>query len=532
MIIGFNILNLKSRCVIAAIAQFAVKSPDKTALQGNDSALSYAALAVAIEQTTQKLEHAAARVLGIAMDNSPAWAIIDLAAMQLSLPVVPLPKFFSAEQMIHAMDDAGINVLLSDQPILFEQLLGVFSTNGKPHDIKILHKTQYLVGDKVLTEFTLSVKNASELPICKALPTNTAKITYTSGTTGKPKGVCLDAHALNQVALSLLQTTDATSTDRHLSILPLSTLLENVAGLYVPLLAGATTTLLPAAHVGLTGATGLNIPTMMAALNTSRATTTVLTPELLTALVSAIEAGCQKPPYLRFVAVGGASVAPQLLNRAVQVGLPVYEGYGLSECASVVALNTPLSNKSGSVGKPLPHVTVKFAEDGEILVKGACLLGYASDTNIESNAQNIQYWPTGDIGHLDDEGYLYITARKKNQFITSFGRNVAPEWVERELTLSHFIAQAAIFGEARPWNIAVILPAKNATLAEVNDSIAEINQTLPDYARVSQWLLADAPFTPQNDQLTANGRLRRDVIWQQYQPRINEKYKEQVYAVL
>lgn len=516
MSIGFSFLNLNSQSTIAAITQFAVNTPNQTALQGSGIALSYVELVDAIENVAQKLSGTTTKALGMAMDNSLAWAVVDLAAMRLNLPVVPLPYFFSAEQMIHAMDDAGVNVLLSDQPILLEQILS-------SHGIEILNKTQYLVCDKVLTEFTLSVKKSCLLPI------GTTKITYTSGTTGKPKGVCLGSLALNQVALSLLQATEASSTDRHLSILPLSTLLENIAGLYVPLLAGATAVLLPAAHVGLSGSTGLDISAMMTALSASKATTTVLTPELLTALVSAIEAGYPKPPCLRFVAVGGASVSPQLLRRASAVGLPVYEGYGLSECASVVALNTPLNSRMGSVGKPLPHVAIKFAEDSEILVKGACLLGYASNAN---NAQNIQYWPTGDIGHLDDEGYLYITARKKNQFITSFGRNVAPEWVERELTLSPFIAQAAIFGEALPWNVAVIWPAKNATPAQVDVGIAEINRTLPDYARVSQWLFADAPFSPQNGQLTANGRLRRDVIWQHYQHRINEKYKEQVYAVL
>jgi long-subunit acyl-CoA synthetase (AMP-forming) len=174
-------------------------------------------------------------------------------------------------------------------------------------------------------------------------------------------------------------------------------------------------------------------------------------------------------------------------------------------------------------------VDIKFSSDGEILVKGASLLGYTGDTN---NEQCAEYFPTGDIGHFDDDGYLYITARKKNQFITSFGRNVAPEWVERELTMSPFIAQAAVFGEARPWNVAIIVPAKNAIPAEVDMSIAEINQSLPDYARVSQWILAEAPFSPQNNQLTSNGRIRRINIWQQYQQRINEKYKEQSYAVL
>lgn len=521
---GLNMLNFNDQSVIGAIDSFAAKTPNKTALQGKVSegrngALSYADLAMSIELTTYKLNHAGAKVLGIAMDNSPAWAIVDLAAMQLGLPVVPLPYFFSAEQIIHAIDDAGINVVLSDQPVLFGKILSA-------HGMEILDEMQCLVGDKVLTVFILADNNAS------VLPASTAKITYTSGTTGKPKGVCLDTCAFHQVAMSLLEATEASSADRHLSVLPLSTLLENIAGLYLPLMVGATTTLLPAEQVGLTGATGLNISTMMAALNASKATTTVLTPELLAALVSAIEVGYPKPACLRYVAVGGASVAPQLLRRAEAVGLPVYEGYGLSECASVVALNTPISNTLGSVGKPLPHVDIKFAEDGEILVKGACLLGYTgeldntSSTSVSQNPHPIDYWSTGDIGHFDDEGYLYITARKKNQFITSFGRNVAPEWVERELTQSPFIAQVALFGEARPWNVAVIFPAINTSSAEIDASIAEINQTLPDYARVSQWLLADTPFTPQNGQLTANGRLRRDVIWQHYQERINGKYNE------
>lgn len=512
-------LNLTTSTVVKAITRYAHDTPDKTALQGDAGSLNYADLASAIEQMAIKLHSHTHKVLAIAIDNSIAWAIIDLAAMQLNLPTVPLPYFFSSEQILHALNDATVDVLVTDQPHLFEQLL---NENGK----RIARKIQYRVSDKIITQFDLSTHSTS------ALPEHTAKITYTSGTTGKPKGVCLDSKALHQVALSLLQATAADATDKHLSILPLSTLLENIAGLYVPLMAGATTTLLSADKVGLTGASGLNVAMMMEAFSTAKATTTVLTPELLNGLISAIEAGYSKPPYLRFVAVGGASVAPQLLNRAAQVGLPVYEGYGLSECASVVALNTQQQQKLGSVGKPLAHAQIKFAEDGEILVKGASLLGYANTTLSTNEIQNRPYWPTGDIGHLDDEGYLYITARKKNQFITSFGRNVAPEWVERELTLSPAIAQAAIFGEARPWNIAVILPAKNANAADIDSSIAEINQSLPDYARVRLWLLADAPFTPKNNQLTANGRLRRNEIWQHYHERINEKYEDQAYEVL
>ncbi|MBX9705193.1 MAG: AMP-binding protein, partial [Gammaproteobacteria bacterium] len=257
--------------VLNAISHFSVHSPNKVALQGRATeALTYGELAVSIELVTYRLNKALVKVLGLAMDNSPAWAIADLAAMELNLPVVPLPYFFSAEQTIHAIDDAGINVVLSDQPILFKQML---DECGK----KILQEKQYLIEDKIVTEFTLDTKNIHELP------KDTAKITYTSGTTGKPKGVCLDLLTLNRVALSLLDATKAMPTDRHLSILPLSTLLENIAGLYVPLLAGATAILMPSAQVGLSGATGLNIAAMMEALSASRATTTVLTPELLNA---------------------------------------------------------------------------------------------------------------------------------------------------------------------------------------------------------------------------------------------------------
>jgi len=241
-----------------------------------------------------------------------------------------------------------------------------------------------------------------------------------------------------------------------------------------------------------------------------------------------VEAGFARPADLRFIAVGGASVSPRLLERARAVGLPVYEGYGLSECSSVVAVNTEEDNRPGTVGKPLPHTEIKLADDGDILVRGACLLGYATEPARLQDG----FWPTGDIGYLDEMGYLHITGRKKNIFITSFGRNVAPEWVERELTLSPAIMQAAVFGEARPWNAGVIVAAPQVSTADVDLAIAEVNSHLPEYARVHAWIPASAPFMPQNGQLTANGRLRRDTIWQAYQNRINALYEESRDAVL
>ncbi len=497
--------------IIETITRQGKEQPDASALAGDRHSLTYRELAAAIEQASAQLCAVSAGATGLALDNSPLWAVLDLAGLNAGKAIVPLPLFFSVEQIAHSIRDAGITCILTDQPGQYRKLLAA-------------------AGIGIETAFTHTVNGMtfSEIRLrgiaARPLPAGTIKVTYTSGTTGHPKGVCLSADALHQVASSLLAATRGMTTDRHVSVLPLATLLENLAGVYVPLMAGATCHLLPLATVGLSGAAGLDVKKMLAALIECRATTTILTPQLLHAMVAAIEAGHPAPQQLRFVAIGGAPVAPRLLERAAALGLPVYEGYGLSECASVVALNTASERLAGSVGKPLPHARLRFADDGEILVAGATLLGYTGGEPLQAD----EYWPTGDIGHLDEQGFLHLTGRKKNIFITSFGRNVSPEWVERELTLHPAIAQAAVFGEARPWNVAVIVPRGNTpeTIEAVNLAIAEANSVLPDYAQIKYWLPAQTPFLPQNGQLTANGRLKREAIWTLHQTAIEQLYKE------
>ena len=490
--------------IIPALSQRCEQQPDAPALVGEHYSLSYRELNRAIEHTAALLSTFTDQTIGLALDNSPLWAVLDLAGLASGKAIIPLPFFFSAEQIIHSLRDAGISCILTDQPELFVQIL---TAAGIAAEIR----THVISGQEV-SEIRLR-----SLPAI-TLPQGTVKVTYTSGTTGHPKGVCLSEAALHQVAASLLTATGGQPADQHVSILPLSTLLENLAGVYVPLLAGATCHLLPLATVGLSGSSGLDVQKMLGTLIRHQATTTILTPQLLHALIAAIEAGHPKPSHLRFVAIGGASVSERLLLRAEALGIPVFEGYGLSECASVVSLNTEKSRRIGSVGIPLPHTRLKFAEDGEILVSGATLLGYIGGDAVPD------YWPTGDIGHLDEQGFLHLSGRKKNIFITSFGRNVSPEWVERELTLHPAIAQAAVFGEARPWNVALIVPRGNATATQIEQAIADANLVLPDYARVKCWLKADTPFLPQNGQLTANGRLKREAIYAQYHTAIDDLY--------
>jgi long-subunit acyl-CoA synthetase (AMP-forming) len=410
---------------------------------------------------------------------------------------------------VHALRDAGAAWLLTDRPAFYEALL-------REHGMSAERRPDVELASVRVARFALHTGSTH------SLPRGTAKITYTSGTTGTPKGVCLGLPAMTAVASSLVQAAELTRHDRHLAVLPLATLLENVAGLYAALIAGACTVLLPLAEVG-ANESGYRPERLVHALEMERATTAITVPELLSGLCSTIERSGTAPSALRFVAVGGARVSMETLQRAAALGLPVYEGYGLSECSSVVALNTPAAYRTGSVGRPLPHARIHIDDTGEIHVAGATLIAYAG-----SIAAHREWYATGDVGYMDADGYLYVAARKKNIFITSYGRNVAPEWIESELTASDAIAQAWVYGESRPWNVAVITPAANAGKSSVASALAAANQRLPAYARVNRWVRAKEPFSAANGQLTANGRLRREALLAAYRPLLEKIYRETI----
>jgi long-chain acyl-CoA synthetase len=500
--------------VISALAGHAGSQPARCAISDSRQTLSYGSLHAAVSIVSAQLREDRCGTVALALENSPAWIISDLAALANKLPCVPLPPFFTATQQSHALRNAGADWLLTDRPDFYAALL-------QQQSIPATRVDDIELGGIVIAQFRLSNPPAR-------LPPGTVKITYTSGTTGTPKGACLSAAAMENVARNLAAATGMTPVDRHLCLLPLATLLENVGGVYAPLLSGAC--MVPSAGRQATDASTIsgNYGAALAGmLNAAQATTAIMIPQMLHALVAAIEAGTPRPATLRFLAVGGARVPPALLARAASAGLPVFEGYGLSECASVVTLNTAADHRTGSVGRPLPHVGIAFADDGEILVRGAGFLGYAGDC-----ATAREPWHTGDLGRLDTEGFLHLTGRKKDLFITSFGRNVAPDWVESELALQPAIAQAWVHGEARPWNAAVIVARAGATAQDVSTAIVAANRNLPGYAQVRHWLPADEPFSCENGELTTNGRIRRAVIAARYAPHLDRLYLEQACEFL
>ncbi|TDR56971.1 long-subunit acyl-CoA synthetase (AMP-forming) [Halomonas ventosae] len=462
--------------LLARLARHAADGPGRPALDDGHRRVTFAALPAEVEARRQRLAAAGAERVALALDNGIDWALWDLALLRDGRVAVPVPAFFSDAQRRHLVASAGLDAWIGPGA----EALG-FSAKRDP---------------------AIATRRVASPPVLHA---GTTRITFTSGTSGTPQGVCLDSLAPLTVAESLATVVEPLGIERHLAMLPLATLLENIGGLYVPLWLGATACLPAAAELGWQGASGFDPRRALAAIEAFRPHSLILVPQLLQALVTASP---EAPESLRFVAVGGARVAATLLESAWAGGWPVFEGYGLSECASVVCLNRPGEPARG-VGRPLPHARVRLATDGEVQVRGATMLGYLGEPAAGD------WYPSGDLGHWAGEA-LALDGRRREVFITAYGRNVDPQWVEGELCARPAIAQALVHGEALSANRALIVPASSdLDDARLAAAVAEANADLPDYARVQEWRRC-APFTPQNHQLTANGRLRRDAIHGRY----------------
>lgn len=484
---------------VDALARNARQRPEGRAIESADASYTHAQLLAEVERTAERLREANVQVLALAADNSPDWIVCDLAAHLAAAAVVPLPPFFSTQQIAHAIADSCADAIVFDG--FGASVLG-----------------RECVADCEQLSERLFISRVRE-PARRYSRYGSAKISYTSGTTGSPRGVALSWAAQNQVANSLVAVTGGLDLIRHTCILPLGVLLENIAGVYAPLIAGATVVCPSLREIGLAMSGAVDGSRLLDLLCETRASSVIVLPQILSALVDATEA--QKPPKdLQFVAVGGASTAQSLLQRAREHGLPVYEGYGLTECSSVVSINVPGADRVGSVGRPLPHARVRVADDGEIVVSGAVLDGY---TRGEAHAES--EFSTGDVGFVDADGFVYISGRKKNAFVSSFGRNVSPEWIESALNGFAAIEQAVVFGENRPWVVAVVTAAQGATAQQVDDAIRRANETLPDYARIGQWISSIESFCVDNEMLTPNGRYRRAEIFCRHESRIEACYE-------
>lgn len=453
--------------LVETLRRHAAENPARIAIEEPGSGeISYAELILDLAERAAQLEtaYAPGRPVALRLDHGLAEALLELALLEAGIPVLSLPSFFTAEQSRHAFTACGAQALYESSPL--RRADGTASAS---------------------------------VP----LPEGTARITFTSGSTGDPKGVCLSAEHMLEVASSVVDAVGMEHAGRHLALLPPGILLETIAGFFATLLAGGTYVCPAQALAGLADPFRPDFPAMASAVAEWRITSLILVPEYLAGLVGVMEATGLRLPLLTLVAVGGARVPPALIARARALGLPVRQGYGLTECASVVALEDASGDAPGSAGKPLRHMRARLADDGEIMLDGPMCLGTIGEPRLPGPLA------TGDVGRIDENGRLWIEGRKSNLIVTSFGRNVSPEWVEAALLAQPQIAQAMVHGDGLPAPEALLVPA--GPDVDLAAAVAAANATLPAYARVAHWREA-AHFTPHNGRLTGNGRLRRDAI--------------------
>lgn len=469
--------------VFEALRRQARNQPGAAAIRQGQRILTYARLLEDIEQVARQLGDHQPGAVGIYLDNGFEWIVIDLACHLAGITVVPLPWFFSPAQLDHACRDAGIDALVA----LDKETSGITGTGaaiplyrGASIHPLTMHSQQAVSGRY-----------------------KGGKVSYTSGTTGNPKGIYLADAFIGRACESIRDAIPAQRLSTHMSVLPYATLLENIAGIYIPLILGKTLYAESSEVIGLTASLSLNPQTLAGTFNRIQPASLILTPQLLEVFCSLSELQMINPASLQFVAVGGAHVTDTLVERARRCGIPAYEGYGLTEFASVALLNTPDHDRLGSAGKPLPGVSVSIADDGEIRLQ----------TRFEQDGESISHQVnTGDLGYIDDDGFVFVQGRKGNLIVLSTGRNVSPEWVEAELNTSPLIRQSFVFGEGQPALSALIVASDNIEPQKLQQEIERINQRLPSYARVRQWKLAQKPFSVFEQTLTPNGRLKRKNI--------------------
>jgi long-chain acyl-CoA synthetase len=335
--------------LLSNLACQASTNPDAIALQSGSISVSYETLFRDVERVAEQLRTHSIRRVGLFLDNSIDWVVIDLACALVKITVVPLPWFFSSQQLGYAVENAQLDSIVAQGVI--PKIPGVGGSSFNLYASCSLHK---------INQHSLKTGARARPP---------SKLSYTSGTTGTPKGIELSYDLIDKVCSSISELTSGLNINRHLSVLPYSTLLENICGIYAPLSQGVTVFSESAERLGLSSTLTVDPEQLASVINEIRPNSLILTPQLLKLLCVLVEMSQVDIQSLVFVAVGGARVGTSLLKRAQSLGIPVYEGYGLTEFGFVAMLNTPRDNRSNSVGKPLPHVRVSFAEEGEIILK-------------------------------------------------------------------------------------------------------------------------------------------------------------------
>ena len=445
--------------------------------------------------------------VAILSENRPEWAITDYACLTIRCADVPIYPTLPARQIEFILRDAGAKAVVVSSADQLAKIQEIRPRLGDLQHVIVMNADAVAGGPTIRFDALLERGAAAALPANEwrrdALavgPDDVATLIYTSGTTGDPKGVMLTHGNLTSNVVAGLGVLALRDTDECLSFLPLSHVFERMAGHYCMMQAG--TIINYATNIESVPAEMLEIrPTVMLSVPRlyEKIYARVLegatggSPVKRTIFRWARKVGETRAEYrmanrpvpkglelryrlahrlvfsklvarvggrLRFFVSGGAPLAAEIAKFFYAAGLPILEGYGLTETSPVIAVNTFEAIRLGSVGRPLPGVEVRIAPDGEILTRGPHVMkGYFGKPEATAETIDPDGWlHTGDIGVLDAEGFLRITDRKKDMIVTAGGKNIAPQPIENLVRTSKFVSNAVMLGDRRKFPIMLVVP--------------------------------------------------------------------------
>jgi long-chain acyl-CoA synthetase len=535
--------------------------------------------------------------IAILSENRPEWAIADYASLLVRAADVPVYPTLPARQIEYILRDSGAAAICVSTAAQLAKVREIRSQLPALRSVIVFDREA--AGPDVLSFEDLVSCGRTALPrhaswetdARQVQPDDLATIIYTSGTTGDPKGVMLSHGNITSNVVASLKAFTIDGDDDTISFLPLSHIFERMAGHYLMLYAGATI------------AYATNIDTVAAEMAEVRPTVMTAVPRFYEKIYGRVLDGALSGSVLkrriflwarrsgetwveyalsgrrvpagvafrrrlaerlvfsklqqrtggrmRFFISGGAPLNPDIAKFFHAAGLPILEGYGLTETSPVIAVNTFQHLKLGSVGRPIPGVEVKIAEDGEILSRGPhIMLGYYNKPDATREVVDREGWfHTGDIGLVDADGMLKITDRKKDLIVTAGGKNIAPQPIENMAKASKFVLNAVMLGDKRKFPIMLVVPnldrlkawaAHKKLLAPDDASLLklpeveakmdrEVRKTLRDLAQYEvpkKLLLLAKDFTIEGGELTPKMSVKRRVVEQRYADAIERLYAE------
>ena len=534
-------------------------------------------------------------------ESRPEWLLADLAIVAAGAVTVPIYPTLSSVQARYIVQDSGARLaIVSTRPQL-DKIQEVRHVLPELAAVVVMDALAASASASVLSledvEQRGHARMTAEWGAAKEFrdgaravrPEDVATIIYTSGTTGEPKGVMLSHANLVANLRGAAPSLDLSQDDVALSFLPLSHAFERMVA-YIYLFSGVSIVfaesfdtvardLLKVRPTVLTGVprvyeklnariveVGQSTPgakgkifawAVRAGVARSAAVLRGRTPGLITEMKAAIADRLvfstireKLGGRLRFAASGSAPLDPKILEFFYAIGVPVIEGYGLTETAPILTFNPQNAPRAGTVGKAIPGVELRIAPDGEIVARGPNIMqGYFNKAEATAEVLQDGWFHTGDIGRLDADGYLTITDRKKDLLVTSGGKKIAPQPIEAVLKRSPLISEAVILGDRRKYAAALIVPEFAAlerrlkdlgrpsgareqlitrpdVIALYQEIVDALNRELSQFERIKRIALLPSEFTVESGELTPTLKVKRKVVEQKWRDKIEELYPD------